>query len=181
MAQLPEKLLAPPLELHRLGPEHIDGVMSAIAASAAELGRWLPWADPPPRRDVEAAFLVGRQQAFEADQGYGFALIETETGQFVGTAGLQPKRPNLAEIGYWVRRDRTRRGYATLAARTLTAAAFAHLPDVAKVIIRMDKANHASAAVPRKLGFVLEDSYEDREILTSGHSGTGLIWSQFRP
>jgi RimJ/RimL family protein N-acetyltransferase len=39
----------------------------------------------------------------------------------------------------------------------------------------MDRANGASAAVPQKLGFERDHSYE-RDILTPGHSGQGVAW-----
>lgn len=154
--------------------------MSAISISQPDLARWLPWADPMPSREAEEAFLRDRWRDFDADKLYGFAVIEEATSEIVGTAGLHPKVPGLAEIGYWVRSDRTGRGYATAAARRLTTAAFEHLSTVSKVIIRMDRANQASAAIPRKLGFVLEETYEYREIVASGHTGHGLVWSQLR-
>jgi RimJ/RimL family protein N-acetyltransferase len=43
----------------------------------------------------------------------------------------------------------------------------------------MDRANRASAAVPRKLGFVL-DRAEDRPIQTPGHTGHGVVWAMPR-
>ena len=95
----------------------------------------------------------------------------------VGGAGLHPRAgPESIEIGYWVRSDRTGRGYATAAAGALTQAAFAHLDGIDRVEIRMDRANRASAAVPPKLGFRLI-GHEAREILAPGHSGEGLIWA----
>lgn len=99
----------------------------------------------------------------------------------MGGAGLHPKEGDIAEIGYWVRSDRTGRGYATAAADALTAAAFDYLSDVVKVIIRMDQANLASAAVPPKLGYTLEGEEVFRDVVTSGHTGNGWIWAQSRP
>ena len=93
-------------------------------------------------------------------------------------ASIPAPGPGAIEIGYWVRSDRTSRGYATAAARALTEAAFAHLP-VDQVEIRMDRANRASAAVPLKLGYRLF-GHEEREVLTPGHTGRGLIWVRRR-
>jgi RimJ/RimL family protein N-acetyltransferase len=58
-------------------------------------------------------------------------------------------------------------------------AAFDCLATVEHVEIRMDRANDASAAVPRKLGFLL-DRAEDRPIQTPGHTGHGLVWAMTR-
>jgi RimJ/RimL family protein N-acetyltransferase len=48
------------------------------------------------------------------------------------------------------------------------------------VIIRMDQANIASAAVPPKLSFELEGEETLRDVLTSGHTGKGWIWARRR-
>lgn len=126
----------------------------------------------PPRR--------AHERAFDGDKDDGYFLIERSTGELVGGAGLHPKEGKIAEIGYWVRSDRTGRGYATSAAKALTAAALDYLPDVIKVIIRMDRGNLASAAVPPKLGYTLEGEEVFREMATSGHTGMGWIWAQSR-
>ena len=180
MALLPDVLTTGPVELRRVGPDRIDSVMSAIAVSQAELAPWLPWADPMPSREEELSFLVEAAAAFAADREYSYALIEPGSAAVAGTIGLHSKEPGVAEIGYWVRTDLTRRGYASGSARALTEAAFEFLPSVDKVIIRMDRANLASASVPPKIGFHLESTYEDRDVVTSGHTGVGLIWARRR-
>jgi RimJ/RimL family protein N-acetyltransferase len=105
-----------------------------------------------PTVQAERAFVENLEAAFATDDEWGYFLIELHSGELVGGAGLHPTGPGIAEIGYWVRSDRTGNGYATAAARALTEAAFQHLPDVLWVVIRMDQANVASASVPPKLG-----------------------------
>jgi ribosomal-protein-serine acetyltransferase len=180
MARLPDVLRAGPVELRRCRLDDLDALMDAIAVSQHELARWLPWADPMPTREAEEAFLHDRLATFAADQDWGYFLFEADADELVGGAGLHPKDSGVVEVGYWVRSDRTRRGYATAAAGALTAAAFRHLADVARVIIRMDQANLASAAVPRKLGFHLDGEETIRDMVTSGHTGRGWIWSRNR-
>ena len=115
--------------------------------------------------------------AVDDDAGWSYLIFEQPAGVIVGSVALH-RRTDLsrAEIGYWVRSDRTGRGYATSAAGLVFDAAFCHLADVDRVEIRMDEANLASAAVPDKLGFVL-DRREDRPIATPGHAGRGLVWA----
>ena len=177
---MPDVLPAGPVELRRTRSEDLDGLMRALEVSQPDLARWLPWADPMPTREAEREFLEGRAAAFDADEEWGYFLVEPASGELVGGAGLHPRGPGVVEIGYWVRSDRTRRGYATAAAGTLAEAAFEHLPDVQRVVIRMDQANAASAAVPPKLGFVCEGEDPLRDIVTSGHTGTGWIWARTR-
>jgi hypothetical protein len=64
-------------------------------------------------------------------------------------------------------------------ARRLTDAAFQFVPEAERVEIRMDVNNVASARVPLRLGFEL-DGEEQREIVTPGHTGQGLVWSTVR-
>ena len=181
MVALPEVLSAGAVELRRCRLDDLDALLDAIELSQPELARWLPWADPMPTADAERDFLVAQRSAFDEGKDWGYFLIEPSTGELVGGAGLHPKEGGVAEIGYWVRSDRTGRGYATAAAGALTAAAFEYLPEVERVIIRMDQGNMASAAVPPKLGYRLAGEDPLREIVTSGHTGNGWIWVRTRP
>jgi len=180
VARLPPIIQAGPVELRRCRAEHLDELMIAIELSASDLALWLPWADPPPTRSTELATLQEFHAAFDADQDWAYFLFETNNDELVGGIGLHPRDGGVVEIGYWVRSDRTRRGYATAAAGALTSAAFERLTEVHRVIIRMDQGNIASAAVPRKLGFQLDGEEADRETVTAGHTGRGWIWSQNR-
>jgi RimJ/RimL family protein N-acetyltransferase len=136
----------------------------------------MPWAQTTPSAQDEFAVLEAGEASFDADVDWGYTLVEAPTGQLVGGAGLHRREGlGVMEIGYWVRSDRTGRGYASAAARALTEAAFRYLPDVNQVEIHMDVANDASAAVPRKLGYLL-DREEERERFTPGHTGRGLVW-----
>lgn len=181
VTRMPEVLRAGPIELRRCRTDDLDALMSAIALSQPELARWLPWAEPMPTREAEREFLRSCRVAFDADHEWGYFLFERPSGELVGGTGLHPRdEPGVAEIGYWVRSDRTGNGYATRAAGALTAAAFEHLPHVHRVVIRMDQANGASAAIPPKLGFTLEGEETVRDIVTAGHTGKGWIWTRVR-
>jgi RimJ/RimL family protein N-acetyltransferase len=151
-----------------------------MAASRDELQRWMVWAGGEPSRERNLAFLEGSEKKFDDDLDWGYAMTEGD-GEVVGGCGLHPREdPEHPEIGYWVRSDRTGRGYATSAARALADAAFQNLPYIDQVKVRMDQGNIASAAVPPKLGFRLERE-EDRPIETTGHTGRGFIWVLDRP
>ena len=180
MPRLPPIIQAGPIELRRCRSEHLDALMVAIEISASDLALWLPWADPMPSRSAELATVQEFHAAFDADQDWAYFIFETDTDELVGGVGLHSRDGGDAEIGYWVRSDRTRRGYATAAAGALTSAAFESLSEVKSVIIRMDQANLASAAVPRRLGFRLDGEETDRAAVTAGHTGRGWIWSRSR-
>jgi RimJ/RimL family protein N-acetyltransferase len=177
MALMPDRLQAGDIELCRWQSHYVDEITTAIESSYPELRRWMAWAQTVPSGDAMSAVIAVGVASFEADREWQYALREAASGELVGGAGLHRRGgPDALEIGYWVRTDRTGRGYATSAARALTDAAFASSSECDRVEIHMDQANLASVAVPRKLGYrlVLE---EDREVLAPGHSGRGFIWS----
>jgi RimJ/RimL family protein N-acetyltransferase len=179
MALLPEHLDGGDIELCRTRPELSDAIFDATIASFSELHQWMTWANEVPTRAALTEFLNSAQELFDCDEDCNYALIEKLSGEVVGSSGLHFKGdPGAREIGYWVRSDRTGRGYATSAARALSNAGFRFLP-IDRVIIRMDKANIASASVPAKIGFRLLCE-EERPLETPGHTGTGLIWVRDR-
>jgi RimJ/RimL family protein N-acetyltransferase len=179
MALLPDQLDGGDIELHRARPELLDAIYDATLASFEELHQWMIWARDVPARESLDEFFNSAQLLFDSDEDWNYVLLEKSTGEVVGSAGLHLKDdPQSREIGYWVRTDRTGRGYATAAALALCEAAFRFLP-IDQVVIRMDRANVASAAVPPKIGFRLL-AEEDRPMETPGHTGTGLIWVRDR-
>ena len=136
----------------------------------------MTWAESMPTRASLVELTVENIVRFDSGDRWAYWIRESEGSLLVGGAALSNRGClDELEIGYWVRSDRTGRGYATEAARVLTNAAFESGPDVATVKISMDRANAASAAVPQKLGFVRDHLYK-RDILTPGHSGQGVAW-----
>jgi RimJ/RimL family protein N-acetyltransferase len=179
MALLPAHLDAGALALNRLTPGHVDEMVAAASVSFSALHEWMTWAEGVPTRADFADFIDAAGSLFDNDMTWTFAMIELLSGELVGSCDVRVVSDTTdVEIGYWVRTDRTRRGYASAAAKALTDAAFLHL-DVNRVIIRMDKGNAASASVPPKIGYRLLGE-EARTIEAPGHTGTELIWMQVR-
>jgi RimJ/RimL family protein N-acetyltransferase len=175
VALLPDHLDAGVIELERLVPDYVEGLVDAAVASFAELHLWMTWAEHVPTRADIADFANAAQSLFEDNLAWAFVMIERSSGEIVGTCDLRTSSdPSTVEIGYWVRSDRTRRGYASAAAKALTEAAFNYL-DVDRVTIRMDQGNVASASVPPKIGYRLL-SEEARKIESPGHTGKGFVW-----
>nr|MBP7632054.1 GNAT family N-acetyltransferase [Acidimicrobiales bacterium] len=101
-------------------------------------------------------------------------------GMVVGGTGLHRRvGPGGLEVGYWVHAHHTRQGYATEIAHAVTEAAFTD-PDIDRVEIHHDRANEASAAVPRALGFRYVD-YRKSEPVAPGETGAVCTWRTTRP
>jgi RimJ/RimL family protein N-acetyltransferase len=151
--------------------------LAAIEASIDDLRRWMDWAaDGVPSDSAQREIFRRGEAAFETGAEFGYLLREVGTDEVVGGFGLAPRvGPGAIEMGYWVRSDRQSRGYATAAARALTAAAFEWLPEVQVVEIHVDEGNQASARVPTKLGYRV-GRREERERLTPAQTGRFMIW-----
>ena len=95
-----------------------------------------------------------------AREGFSFLfMIEKATGEMVGHCGLKqvdnPHAKNLGdhEIGWLVREDRWRRGYAEEAVRAVLDWAFGRI-DAPHVVALTSNANTASWKLMEKLGMV---------------------------
>ncbi len=176
MALLPDTLAAEALELRRWHPRYAEGLCAAVSASLPALRPWMPWAQEEPTVGEHMTILTEGDAKFEAGTEWQFVLVEPDGDRVVGAAGLHHRHgPATIEIGYWVRTDVTRHGYATMASRALTTAAFTHLDPIDEVEIRMDTGNRRSAAVPTRLGF-RHTGDVDQEIDAPGQSGRWMVW-----
>jgi RimJ/RimL family protein N-acetyltransferase len=181
MVKVPEALVigVHGLVLRRWTSSDARSLLAAVQFSQAELRSWMPWASAPATLASVEEFLAGLRDQAGTDLSLGFGLFDAG-GEVVGGFGLHGRRgPGTLEIGYWVRSDRTGRGYATAAARRLTDAAFECFSDVDRVEIRCDPANRASAAIPPKLGYAL-DREEVVPIEAAAQTGRQLVWAVCR-
>lgn len=176
MARLPDTIALGAIELRRWRREHLDEVMTAVEASFEDLQRWMSWATEMPTRDEMLWLLEDGEAVFDKDEAWEYFIFEARSNEFVGMAGLNNSRtgPKAVEVSYWVRSDRSGRGYATSAARALVDAALT-MEEIKWVEIRMDAANLASAAIPPKLGFDFART-EISEIRARAHTGRQLVW-----
>ena len=150
------------------------GLARVIFDSLDHLRPWMPWAQelPENRSKVRAAMGAFIVEALARPDELVGLFCE---GQVAGGSGLHPRiGPGGFEIGYWVRKDFTRRGIATTAARAMTDHGFAR-PDIDRIEIRHDRANLASEGVPRRLGYSLVGE-EPGVVATPEQSGVHLVW-----
>ncbi len=98
--------------------------------------------------------------------GFGlWAMVLKESGEMIGDCGITMQNINgfiRPEIGYHVRKDFQRRGFATEAAKKCRDWAFENTP-FRIVYSYMKKSNAASSAVARAIGMRKTDEYTDTE------------------
>jgi RimJ/RimL family protein N-acetyltransferase len=91
---------------------------------------------------------------FDLGQELFYGIFDRDERMAIGGTGTHVRiGAGAREIGYWVRADCTRQGFATESAAALTRVGF-ELQRLRLIEIHCDPRNLASAAVPRKLGYV---------------------------
>ncbi len=171
---MPIEIVRGPVLIRSWHQSDASGLARAVFDNLDHLRPWMPWARelPDNRGKVRAAmgaFLV--EAASKPDELVGLF----SGGQVAGGSGLHPRiGPGGYEIGYWVRKDLTRRGIATAATSALTEHAFMQ-PGINRVEIRHDRANVASEGIPRRLGYALVGE-EPSVVAAPEQSGVHLIW-----
>jgi RimJ/RimL family protein N-acetyltransferase len=151
---------------------------AAIDASLDHLRPWMPWAHHHPQ-EVEAVVELLRpwRARFDLDEDYVYGVWDPGEDRVLGGTGLHTRAgPQALEIGYWIHADHINRGLATETAAALTRVAF-EVNQVQRVEIHNDPENVASAAVPRKLGFVHEATLRQRTTDWEGEPRDAMIWT----
>ena len=149
----------------RLRPWHPDDAVQLepiLRANHAHLGPWIPPAvSTPAAHHALAERLAGFAADFAAGRSWRYAVFSDDDGELLGELDLFSRdatsrvpfaNADRAEIGYWLRADRTGLGYATEGTRAMIDVA-SHVPVFTAIEIRCDARNARSAAVPARLGF----------------------------
>ncbi|WP_410649504.1 GNAT family N-acetyltransferase [Amycolatopsis sp. cmx-4-54] len=162
--------------LRRWKPEQLETLAAVAGGSDAHLGAWMLWATYGYGRREAADFLENTARNWAEDRTYDFAIFAGD--ELVGGTGMII-HPDRIEIGYWLGRHHTGRGYVTRAARLLTAEAFRL--GAPEVEIRHDEENRASGAVPARLGFTMIGDEVTEPPLAPACAGVTRIWRLRRP
>jgi RimJ/RimL family protein N-acetyltransferase len=138
-------------------PRDAPLLKDAVDSSLEHLRRWMPWAhEDPATLEAKVELLRGFRGRFDLGQDYIYGIFSSDESEAIGGTGLHTRRgEGMFEIGYWIRGSRVNQGFGTEATAALTRVGF-ELCEVARIEIRVDPANEASLAIPRKLGFVEE-------------------------
>lgn len=151
-------LLSPRIELIPLSLEWAEPLRKALAESYDLHQPYLNWVEPDPSiLSVTAAINIAKEQFDSKDHELRFLIIRREDRELVGSISLHVRDPAVPyfELGYWVRRSATGRGYITDAVALLVDYAFIHLHAV-RLEIRTVAKNTKSCAVAERAGFQLE-------------------------
>ena len=154
--------LRPPLE------EDAAEIARAVQSSLEELSRWMPWAVEGYDAGMALAWIRGK---FDPT-GENFLILGPDC-EIVGTCGLNRFDPTnaRAELGYWLRSDRTGRGFATRATRLVARYGIEEL-GLHRIEIIMSTRNDPSRRVAERVGARHEGVLHGRIRLPDGqHDG----------
>jgi RimJ/RimL family protein N-acetyltransferase len=152
-----------------------SALVEAVITSAADLRPFMPWASAD--YDLASALAWIRSEREPDELPY---LIVGDDGELAGGCGLNLFNPvnDFANLGYWLRSDRTGRGWATRATRLLahhglTAAG------LERVEILMSVENERSRRVAERAGATFEGTLRHR-ILLHGRYHDAHLYSLIR-
>lgn len=157
---VPQSIETARLLLRAFTPEDAPELHRALSESLAQLRAhlWhLPWVAE--EQTLASAQIRCRRAAgnFALRTDLAFLAVEKGSGRLVGSVGLHRTDWALpkTEVGYWLRRGETGKGYATEAVLALTDWALHGLGAV-RVELVTDEKNLGSRAVAERAGFALE-------------------------
>jgi RimJ/RimL family protein N-acetyltransferase len=164
-------------------PADAPRMKHAVDESLEHLRAWMPWAmDEPTELPALEERLAHFRDEFLAGHDFLFAIFDRDERELLGGTGLHQRGPaGSLEIGYWLRADTTGRGYITESTDALVREAF-DVCGVERVFIRCDARNVRSAAVPRRLGFVLAETitHDPAGETPDGAPRDTLVWATTR-
>ncbi len=146
--------------------EDTEAMFAAITCSAKELLFWMTWYHENYTLQEVKQFIQDQLKWREEDQAYNFVIEDSETGTFLGSVGLNQidrlyKRANL---GYWVRTDKTGQNIAAQATRQAAHFGINKL-GLQRIEIIAAATNAASCRVAEKAGAVKEGLLRNRVLV----------------
>jgi len=132
-------------------------VLEAVQVSGTALSQWMDWYNPDFSINAAKEWLGTLKSAWEKGINYQFAILDNELQQFLGSCGINHinKTYLLANLGYWIRSDRTGEGLATETTKLLANFGFQEL-GLRRIEIVTGVENKASRRVAEKSGATFE-------------------------
>ena len=180
LQDLPEEICSERLLLRPYRAGDGKALLEAVEESREKLQPWRPYehSPVPPTEDETEAYVCGELEKWNQREYLSMSIWEKETGQYLGGVGLYGIRweaPSF-QIGYWLRSSAEGKGYMTEAARVLCDFTFQTLK-AKRIEIRCDTRNVRSAGIPRRLGFLYEETLHSGKLTPQGESIGDFVFS----
>ncbi len=141
-------------------------LVEAVQELVTQIMPWMGWCTPEYNEEIARSWLFDLPDAWEAGTQFVMAIIDAQTGDFLGGTGLNHinYQYRLANLGYWVRTSAAGRGIATRAA-LLNAEFGVRQLNLLRVEIVVAVGNKPSLRVAEKTGARREGVLRNRLIV----------------
>ncbi len=167
---IPESIHTERLILKRWRKDDASDLMLLLELNVNHLQRWIPprISEPVPLKDLKRR-IEGFIMDFNNGKEWRYGIFKKDNSELIGEAALFPRdtekrvpaeSANRIEIGYWITENHTGKGFASEVTKAFLEKVI-NIIGVEKVEIHCDERNHASAAIPKKLGFQLAEKKPD--------------------
>jgi RimJ/RimL family protein N-acetyltransferase len=132
-------------------PDDVDALYDACQDSQIARFTSIPC---PYRREHAVKFVDDVTRGWRDGVNIAFVVVDAESGELLGTTGLArlERQDDVAEVGYWVKREARGRGVAPRAVRLVANWVLRDL-GVGRLELQADVRNTASQRVAEKVGF----------------------------
>ena len=154
----------PDLALQLLEERHAATVFALVNQDRDYLREWLPWVDATGTVEDTLTFIRSSLEQFGANNGFAAGIWSGHS--FAGVVGTQKIDwlNRRVEIGYWLGQSFQGQGIVTEACRAVVTYALGEL-ELNRVAIHCAVGNAKSIAIPKRLGFTLEGTLRQAQLL----------------
>ncbi len=143
-----------------------EGLYLAVRESLPELSVWMPWAHDNYSLKESRQWLKQKPREWKKGIEYDFAIYDTEDGTYLGGCAINriDYENRGANLGYWIRSDRTGQGLAVTVTLLLARWGFKEL-GLNRIEIVVAVENERSLRVAEKTGATREGIIRNRILL----------------
>jgi ribosomal-protein-serine acetyltransferase len=165
--------------LKRVAGQDAQTLFDIIDTQREYLGKWLPFVEKTKVVDQTQAVVKTMQE--QPEESMNFVYTMQYLGEIVGLIGFKDTDTlnRKTEIGYWLSEDFQKKGIVTRSVRAMCNFAFVE-KNINRVQIKCAIENIPSQAIPKRLGFVMEGTERDGELLAGGGFTDLYIYSKLR-
>ena len=165
------RLVAPSMDL-------VADAQYAIKESETELSEYLTWVQES-LQNPEKNMQTATENHNEFRNEVRFYILNAKNSKLIGAIGLLIRDINVPfiELGYWIRKTETGKGYAVEAVKLLEEYAFSDLR-AKRLEIRSAKSNAKSRAVAVRCGYLFEAELVNERRLPAGDLTNTIVYAK---
>jgi RimJ/RimL family protein N-acetyltransferase len=146
----------------RLIPTSLEYASEIFKEFTTEITTYMYPKSPKEIRETED-FINASVQKMQNSEEFQIAILNKNTGEFLGHAGVTKLKTNTPELGIWIKQSAHGNKYGREAVKALKEWAENNL-QYKYIIYPVDKRNIASRKIAESLGGAIEDEYQKQNM-----------------